>query len=126
MFFVVAGNVIILLIYTILLAVIKNNNSESLIAKGIIVTIAGGVRFAGETLILSYIGNHNVEWLSGWNMGTGVVSLLGIGFQYLMNISAVYQWITMGVLVWLEIIVGFLLYYVHKDKTFESQYEVKK
>ena len=34
-------------------------------------------------------------------MGTGVVSLLGIGFYYLMNISPIYQWVTLGILVWL-------------------------
>ena len=46
-FTVVVGNVLILLTYTIILIIIKNNQNESLIMKGVIVTIAGGVRFGG-------------------------------------------------------------------------------
>lgn len=60
---------------------------SSFILQTIVVIISGIFRFSGETIILSYIGKRNPDYILGWNAGTGIVSLLGTGMYYLVVIS---------------------------------------
>lgn len=105
---VVIGNVIVLISYLIIRILDGPNHSRGFIVDSIVVVVAGVLRFVGETIILSYMGKRNPEWIGGWSAGTGFVSLLGTGLYYLAITSRVSEWIILVILIWLEIIVGVL------------------
>ena len=60
---VVIGNVIVLISYLIIRIVDGKNHSSGFVVDSIVVIAAGVFRFVGETIILSYMGKRNPEWV---------------------------------------------------------------
>lgn len=110
-------NVLILIIYGLIL-----NFSSKINALGGLmglVIISGGMRYFGETIVISYIGKFNNEWISGWSMGAGFTSICGVGIYQIMKTSKISEWIIVGLGIWFEILVAVLFYYVDKNQPFK-------